>query len=64
MNSSADEFTRSPGLRQDRKLRSLLQAFNAMAALLETDELQRRSLLADGSHELRTTCRMRFRSSS
>jgi two-component system sensor histidine kinase BaeS len=32
----------------------LLQAFNAMAARLETDELQRRSLLADVSHELRT----------
>jgi len=37
-----------------RELRSLLQAFNAMAARLETDELQRRSLLADVSHELRT----------
>jgi two-component system sensor histidine kinase BaeS len=31
-----------------------MQAFNAMAARLETDEQQRRSLLADVSHELRT----------
>ncbi len=37
-----------------RELRSLMQAFNAMAARLETDEQQRRSLLADVSHELRT----------
>ena len=37
-----------------RELRSLMQAFNAMAARLETDEGQRRSLLADVSHELRT----------
>ena len=37
-----------------RELRSLTQAFNAMAARLETDERQRRSLLADVSHELRT----------
>ncbi len=37
-----------------RELRSLLRAFNAMAARLEADEQQRRSLLADVSHELRT----------
>ena len=40
--------------RGPRELRSLMQAFNAMAARLETDERQRRSLLADVSHELRT----------
>jgi two-component system sensor histidine kinase BaeS len=43
------EYHRGP-----RELRSLMQAFNAMAARLETDERQRRSLLADVSHELRT----------
>lgn len=36
------------------ELRGLARAFNAMAARLETDERQRRSLLADVSHELRT----------
>ena len=37
-----------------RELRSLVRAFNAMAARLEEDERQRRTLLADVSHELRT----------
>lgn len=37
-----------------RELRALVGAFNSMAARLETDEGQRRSLLADVSHELRT----------
>jgi len=37
-----------------RELRWLTEAFNSMAAHLETDELQRRTLLADVSHELRT----------
>jgi signal transduction histidine kinase len=37
-----------------RELRWLVQAFNSMAARLETDERQRRTLLADVSHELRT----------
>ena len=37
-----------------RELRWLIDAFNSMAARLETDERQRRSLLADVSHELRT----------
>ena len=37
-----------------RELRWLVEAFNSMAARLETDERQRRSLLADVSHELRT----------
>ncbi len=37
-----------------RELKSLVGAFNSMAARLETDEAQRRSLLADVSHELRT----------
>lgn len=40
--------------RGPRELRSLVQAFNAMAARLEEDERQRRTLLADVSHELRT----------
>jgi signal transduction histidine kinase len=35
-------------------LRALVHDFNAMAKRLETDERQRRSLLADVSHELRT----------
>ena len=37
-----------------REMRWLAEAFNSMAARLETDEQQRRSLLADVSHELRT----------
>jgi two-component system sensor histidine kinase BaeS len=37
-----------------REMRWLSEAFNSMAARLETDELQRRTLLADVSHELRT----------
>jgi len=37
-----------------RELRWLTEAFNSMAARLETDEQQRRTLLADVSHELRT----------
>lgn len=37
-----------------RELKSLVGAFNSMATRLETDERQRRSLLADVSHELRT----------
>jgi two-component system sensor histidine kinase BaeS len=37
-----------------REMRWLAEAFNSMAARLETDERQRRSLLADVSHELRT----------
>ena len=40
--------------RGPRELKSLVQAFNAMAARLEDDEQQRRTLLADVSHELRT----------
>jgi two-component system sensor histidine kinase BaeS len=37
-----------------RELKGLMAAFNSMAARLETDEEQRRTLLADVSHELRT----------
>jgi len=37
-----------------REMRWLTEAFNSMAARLETDERQRRTLLADVSHELRT----------
>jgi signal transduction histidine kinase len=44
-----DERRRSP-----RPIRALVRGFNTMAARLETDERQRRSLLADVSHELRT----------
>jgi signal transduction histidine kinase len=40
--------------RGPRELKSLVQAFNAMAARLEDDERRRRTLLADVSHELRT----------
>ena len=36
------------------ELRSVAQAFNAMTAQLETSEKQRRSFLADVTHELRT----------
>jgi two-component system sensor histidine kinase BaeS len=36
------------------ELRALTRAFNQMAARLETDEQQRRTLLADVGHELRT----------
>jgi two-component system sensor histidine kinase BaeS len=36
------------------ELRALTRAFNEMAARLETDERQRRTLLADVGHELRT----------
>lgn len=48
-SARVSEYHRGP-----RELRSLLRAFNAMAARLEADEQQRRSLLADVSHELRT----------
>lgn len=37
-----------------RELRGLSRAFNAMASRLESNERQRRQLLADVSHELRT----------
>jgi two-component system sensor histidine kinase BaeS len=37
-----------------REMRVLTSAFNSMTARLETDERQRRTLLADVSHELRT----------
>jgi two-component system, OmpR family, sensor histidine kinase BaeS len=37
-----------------REIRWLAEAFNSMAEHLETDDRQRRSLLADVSHELRT----------
>ena len=38
----------------DPEMRQLVRAFNTMAARLETDEAQRRRLMADVSHELRT----------
>ena len=37
-----------------RELRVLMESFNSMTARLQTDEEQRRTLLADVSHELRT----------
>ena len=40
--------------RAPRAMRQLSRAFNTMAARLETDERQRRELLAEISHELRT----------
>lgn len=40
--------------RGPREMRSLAHAFNAMAARLETNESQRKQLLADVTHELRT----------
>jgi two-component system sensor histidine kinase BaeS len=52
---AGDYTARAPDYRHGpRELRSLVGAFNAMAARLEEDERQRRSLLADVSHELRT----------
>jgi signal transduction histidine kinase len=43
-----EEFRRGPA-----ELRGLARAFNTMTARLETDEAQRRNLLADIGHELR-----------
>jgi two-component system sensor histidine kinase BaeS len=40
--------------RGPREMRSLAHAFNAMVARLETNESQRKQLLADVTHELRT----------
>ncbi len=40
--------------RGPREVRSLAQAFNAMTARLQSNEAQRRKLLADVTHELRT----------
>ena len=52
----AGDYTARVTLRRHgfRELRWLTDAFNSMAARLETDEQQRRTLLADVSHELRT----------
>jgi signal transduction histidine kinase len=44
----------SPPRHGPRPLRELIHGFNAMAERLQSDERQRRSLLADVSHELRT----------
>ena len=41
-------------LRGPRELRSIARAFNAMSARLESEEVRRRSALADVAHELRT----------
>jgi len=41
-------------VRGPRPVRELVRAFDTMAARLEADEAQRRSLLADVTHELRT----------
>src|SRR4029079_7041527 len=46
---------RSPvPVRAPRPVRGLVRGFNAMAGRLETSEAQRRTLLADVGHELRT----------
>ena len=37
-----------------REVRALVRAFNSMAARLQTNDEQRRSLMADVTHELRT----------
>jgi two-component system, OmpR family, sensor histidine kinase BaeS len=52
---SGDYTARVPApSRAPRGVRDLVRGFNTMATRLETDEAQRRSLLADVSHELRT----------
>lgn len=43
-----------PAERGSRSMRQLISGFDTMAARLETDERQRRTLLAEVSHELRT----------
>jgi two-component system sensor histidine kinase BaeS len=43
-----------PGRRGLRGVRELVRGFDTMTSRLETDERQRRTLLADVSHELRT----------
>ena len=50
---AGDYATRVPE-QGPRELRGLSRAFNAMASRLESNERQRRQLLADVSHELRT----------
>lgn len=49
LSARVPEFHHGP-----REVRALVSSFNSMAARLETDEMQRRTLLADVSHELRT----------
>jgi two-component system sensor histidine kinase BaeS len=52
---AGDYTVRVPEPRQGlRSHRELIRGFNTMVERLETDELQRRTLLADVSHELRT----------
>ena len=50
----AGDYTARVAEEGPRELRGLSRAFNTMASRLDTDEQQRRQLLADVSHELRT----------
>ncbi|MEK7277667.1 MAG: histidine kinase dimerization/phospho-acceptor domain-containing protein, partial [Chloroflexota bacterium] len=50
----AGDFSARAPERGPRELRALARAFNAMTARLQSDEEQRRTLLADVTHELRT----------
>lgn len=50
----AGDFSVRAPERGPRELRALARAFNAMTARLQSDEEQRRTLLADVTHELRT----------
>jgi signal transduction histidine kinase len=51
---SAGDYTASVEERGPRETRRLARSFNAMAERLRTSEEQRRNLLADVAHELRT----------
>src|SRR5437879_1594589 len=51
---AAGDHTARVDPRGPREVRSLGKAFNAMAERLEANEEQRRNLLADVTHELRT----------
>ncbi len=50
----AGDLSATVPVRGPRELRSLARAFNAMLERLRSDEAQRRRLLADVTHELRT----------
>ena len=51
---SAGDYSARVEERSPEELRSLGRAFNRMASRLQTEDEQRRSLLADVTHELRT----------
>jgi signal transduction histidine kinase len=50
----AGDYTVRVAERGPREVRALIKAFNAMAARLDANDVQRRNLLADVTHELRT----------